>query len=100
MKRYINNLKETFNDKPVIVYCDDSIDLNNLYSRFEIEKVEYITRFVIVKCNRLFYIKGKRLQIVATSSELYGEVVKGKTVVQLGQDNIGYYINDDTGVYE
>lgn len=98
MQVYIKDFCEHLNYQNVILYVDEEVNLDGLYSRLRLDNVNHLSRFYCIRCNRLMYIENCDLQDVGNASELYRLLVNGYSILHLKVDSVGYYIDIPDGI--
>ena len=94
-KFYVSDFVEDLNYKNVVLYIDDSIDLDALYYKMSFDDLNHMYLFDIVKENRLFYVENCDLQDITITpvwNQFRDLLEGGYAVVQLKQDDGGFYI--------
>lgn len=96
-KVYITDFCEDLNYKSIILFIDDTVDLDELLIRLRKDNIGHMYRFDCVRDNRLFYVENCDLQNVSTTvnphwNELLDLLDDEYSILQLKKDRDGYYI--------
>lgn len=94
-KFYVNDFVEDLNYKNVVLYVDDTVDLDALHDKMVSDNMNHMYHFDVIREDRLFYVENCDLEdvVLASSWNQLRDLIEDEyTIVQLKQDDGGFYI--------